>query len=298
MSKTVIALYDEMATARRAVEALVDAGFDRSSVSLVANDVSGEYGQQVNSPDDDVNAGEGAGFGAVVGTLVGLGVALIPGIGPVIAAGPLAAALLAGIGAVAGAATGGIVAGLVDFGVPEEHAHYYAEGVRRGGTLVTVHVDQDEWADRAQNILNRYNPVNIDNRSARWRETGWESYDETAEPYSTEEIQRHRQSYGSTTGVTTPSATATATRYQPYSYYEPKFRTDYNTNYAGTGYDYSVYDPAYRYGYNLATDARYDNRTWDDIEPEVHNYWDDTYPNTWDRVKNSIRHAWEDVTGR
>jgi len=69
-------------------------------------------------------------------------------------------------------------------------------------------------------------------------------------------------------------------------------------NYANSGYDYSVYDPAYRYGYTLATNPRYENKDWADIEPEVHTYWDTNYPGTWDRVKNSIRDAWYEVTGR
>ena len=94
MSQTVIALYDHFETARRVVEDLVDAGYDRDNISIIANDASGEYARYIDRDvhdDDDVSAGEGAGFGAVVGTLVGLGVALIPGIGPVIAAGPFAA---------------------------------------------------------------------------------------------------------------------------------------------------------------------------------------------------------------
>jgi len=107
MAKTVVALYDDFQTARSAVEALVDAGFERSNISLVANDTSGDLARNTTTDvtvvdDDDVSAGEGAGFGAVVGALVGLGVALIPGIGPVLAAGPLAAALMAGIGAASG----------------------------------------------------------------------------------------------------------------------------------------------------------------------------------------------------
>ncbi len=289
MAKTVVALYDEFDTARSAVEALVDAGFNRGDVSLVANDASGKYAEYVN--DDDVSAGEGAGFGAVVGALVGLGVALIPGIGPVLAAGPLAAALMAGIGAASGAVTGGIVAGLVDFGIPEEHAETYAEGIRRGGTLVSAHVDQDEWADRAQSILNRYNPVDIKERSGEWRSSGWTGYDASAAPYV------DRTDSARAVGAATTTA-APATTYQPYSYYETRFRTNYDQNYANSGYDYSVYDPAYRYGYNLATNPRYEGRDWADVEPEVHTYWDTNYPGTWDRVKNSIRDAWNEVTGR
>ncbi len=228
----------------------------------------------------------------------GLGVALIPGIGPVVAAGPLAAAVMAGIGAAAGAATGGIVAGLVDFGVPEEHAQTYAEGVRRGGTLVTVHVNQDEWADRAQAILNRYTPIDIDQRSAQWRDGGWESYDATAEPYSAEEI-RHSRQMGSAAVATPKASAATATVYQPYSYFEGNFRRNYNANYAASGFDYVVYEPAYRLGYDLAIDSRYDNRSWSDVEPEARREWNDTYPDVaWDQIKNAVRDAWQNVTGR
>jgi len=287
MAKTVVALYDDFDDARRAVEALVDAGFNRGDVSLVANDANGKYAEYVN--DNDVSAGEGAGFGAVVGALVGLGVALIPGIGPVLAAGPLAAALMAGIGAASGAVTGGIVAGLVDFGIPEEHAETYAEGVRRGGTLVSVHVEQNEWADRAQSVLNRYNPIDVNERSGEWRSSGWTGYDASAAPYS---------SSANAVGSTSATATAPVTTYQPYTYYEPKFRTNYNQNYASSGYDYTVYDPAYHYGYDLATDPKYADRDWVDVEPDVHTYWDKNYPGTWDRVKNSIRDAWYEVTGR
>lgn len=296
MAKTVVALYDEFNVARSAVEALVDAGFDRSDISLVANDAAGEHKRHVDEvvvDDGDVSAGEGAGFGAVVGALVGLGVALIPGIGPVLAAGPLAAALMAGIGAASGAVTGGVVAGLVDFGVPEEHATRYAEGIRRGGTLVTVHLDQDEWADRAQSVLNRYNPVDIDERSGEWRSGGWTGADAVTSSNTMDNIRERNRA-----AAAMATATAPATTYQPYSFYEPRFRSNYDLNYVSSGYDYTVYEPAYRYGYTLATDPAYANRTWAEIEPEVHTFWDKNYPSTWDRVKNSIRDAWEEVTGR
>jgi uncharacterized protein (TIGR02271 family) len=187
MARSVVALYENFDTARQVVEELVDAGFDRSNISLVANDSSGKYSGYVNrtdANDDDVSAGEGAGFGAIVGGLIGLGVALIPGIGPVVAAGPLAAVLMGGIGAVAGAATGGVVAGLVDLGMSEEEAGYYAEGIRRGGTLVTLMVDRDEHVSRAEEIMNRYSPIDLDNRSEQWRTEGWTGYDVNAEPYT------------------------------------------------------------------------------------------------------------------
>lgn len=204
MARTIIALYDDFDAAQAAVQDLVDSGFARTDISMVANDASGEYRRYADDgmvEDDDVSAGEGAGFGAVVGTLVGLGVALIPGIGPVIAAGPLAAALMAGIGAAAGAATGGVVASLVDFGVPEEEAHIYAEGLRRGSTLVSVVADE-EHGSRVEEILNRHNPTDIDRRATAWRETGWQSFDNESRPYTETEITRERDVYtGTTTGA-------------------------------------------------------------------------------------------------
>lgn len=206
MTRSIIALYDNFEIAQRAVQDLVDSGFDRNDISLVANDASGEMQRYTTEDyDDDVKAGEGAGFGAVVGTLVGLGVALIPGVGPVIAAGPLAAALMAGIGAAAGAATGGVVASLVDFGVPEEEAHVYAESLRRGSTLVSVNVD-DAHVSRVEDILNRHRPVDLDRRATAWREAGWQAFDYESTPYDADELARERDTYAGTT-YGTPAST-------------------------------------------------------------------------------------------
>lgn len=197
MNQTVVALYDDFQTARRAVEALVDAGFERSNISIIARDSEGEFQRYLNEEGDqgEVSAGEGAGFGAVIGALVGLGVALIPGVGPVLAAGPFAAAAMAGIGAAGGAIVGGIVGGLVDAGVPEEEAEYYAEALRRGGTLVAITTDESRTA-RAQEIMNRFNPIDLDRRVEQWRETGWSGYDANAEPWTEDQFRTERERYG------------------------------------------------------------------------------------------------------
>ena len=78
----------------------------------------------------------------IAGLLVGIGALAVPGIGPVLAFGPLAAAIGAtAAGAGLGAAAGGIIGALVGLGIPEEDANFYAEGVKRGGVLVTVRAD-------------------------------------------------------------------------------------------------------------------------------------------------------------
>ena len=226
--KTVVGLYDRIDQAQRVVAALVDAGFDRDNISLIARDLKGDYGRYVGTrglnTDVDTNAprdynarlhddntmttdtttdntdsvgdgtAAGAGIGAVLGgiggLLLGLGTLVIPGIGPVLAAGPLVGALA---GAGVGAVTGGVVGALVDLGIPEEHAQYYAEGVRRGGTLVVVRA-ADEMANRAADIMNNFDPVDIDKQAGIWRDNdNWTRFDETAEPLTHDRMEFNRE---------------------------------------------------------------------------------------------------------
>src|SRR5215217_3655155 len=204
MAKTVVGLFDTAAEAQSVVQELVNSGFERADISLVANNSKGEYGNynEVGSTGSSTAEGAGAGavgggvLGGVLGLLVGVGALAIPGIGPVLAAGPLAAALgTAGastlVGAGVGAATGGIVGGLVGLGIPEEDAGMYAEGVRRGGTLVTAQV-ADNLADRAAQIMGRDGTVDLDTAGERWRQSGWNGFDNNATPYSTSDIESFR----------------------------------------------------------------------------------------------------------
>jgi hypothetical protein len=97
------------------------------------------------------------------------------------------------VGAAAGAATGGIVGALTEAGVSAEEAHSYAEGIRRGGTLVSARVAD---ADRSHldSILNE-TAVNLRDRSAAWQKSGWKSFDPASKPYCAEEVRKERQLY-------------------------------------------------------------------------------------------------------
>jgi len=133
----------------------------------------GSSGAAAASDSTAEDAGTGAAIGAAVGggagLLAGLGLLAIPGLGPVVAAGWLASTLL---GAGAGAATGGIIGALTAAGVPEEHAHAYAEGIRRGGTLVTVRTEP-RFVDKAVDILDDDGTVDMEERATSWRNEGW-----------------------------------------------------------------------------------------------------------------------------
>jgi len=198
--KTIVAMFDRVEDARDALDDLVDNGIQRENISLIARDVEGHYGAELEgrqtATSEDVGqaaaggAAGGAVLGGLAGVLVGLGALTIPGIGPVVAAGPIVAGLT---GAAVGAAAGGLLGALVEWGIPEEEAEYYAEGVRRGGTLVTVRATDTE-AENVVDILESYDPVDIERRSEYWRsEEDWSGYDPNAEPWDSTRLEQYRQ---------------------------------------------------------------------------------------------------------
>ena len=82
----------------------------------------------------------------------------------------------------------------MEAGVSEEDAHSYAEGVRRGGTLVSARVADADRA-RLDAVLDQ-SAVNLRDRSAAWQKSGWKAFDPTSKPYGADEIRKERQLYG------------------------------------------------------------------------------------------------------
>ncbi len=197
MSQTVTGLFDRYDDAKRAVEDLETAGVPHGDISLVASDAHGEHAAMANKAGED--AGKGASIGAAVGgvggLLAGLGLLAIPGLGPVVAAGWLASTLVGAVGGgVIGGAAGGLVGALTKAGVPEEDAHVYAEGVRRGGTLVSAKVS-DELVPTARSILSHDRTVDVATRRQVYEGEGWSKFDETTSPYTPEQVAAERARY-------------------------------------------------------------------------------------------------------
>jgi uncharacterized protein YqgC (DUF456 family) len=215
MTTVVTRLFDTYEHARQAVDELERTGISHDSISVVANNQGEKYNDANQygatsgtaygtdtvsgaTPVERTEADTGAGTGATLGTilgggaglLAGLGMLAIPGVGPVVAAGWLIATLT---GAGVGAASGGLLGGLVGAGVSEEDAHVYTEGVRRGGTLVTVRAEDADKA-RIEAVLTKYSPVDTASRGESYRAEGWTKFDDTAPAYTA----------GTTTAMGTP----------------------------------------------------------------------------------------------
>jgi uncharacterized protein (TIGR02271 family) len=130
MAKTVIGFFEQVSEAQQVLQDLLDHGFDRDHISLIAHqERSGLEAGGTWRPD----------------------VISVPGVGPVLATGPLAASLSSTTGGPSGA---GLVDVLKDYGVPATEAEWYLDSVRRGGVLVAVETG-DADADRAVDIMNR-----------------------------------------------------------------------------------------------------------------------------------------------
>jgi len=206
MTITLSRLYDDYATATQVLHELEAAGIPGSDISILASNADNWYfgkGPAAASKHDRGRDGvddraEGAATGATIGAtvggiaglLAGLGMIAIPGIGPVVAAGWLASTAAV---AAAGSVAGGILGALTEAGVSDEDAHVYAEGVRRGGTLLTIRVPDAERA-RIEAMLDR-SAVNILERGRAYRKSGWRSFDPNLPPYTADQIRKERDLY-------------------------------------------------------------------------------------------------------
>ncbi len=178
--RTISRMYDNYEDAKAVVHDIEAAGVPHDRISLIAN--ADAQGRTATTSTEHA-AGTGGGTGAVAGTLLGGGAGLlagigalaIPGVGPVVAAGWLVATLT---GAGVGAAAGGLVGSLTGAGVSRDEAQVYAEGVKRGGSLVTVKADEAD-VPRLEAILAQRGSGDWQQRRTSYG-NDWSGFDETS----------------------------------------------------------------------------------------------------------------------
>ncbi|HEY3827528.1 MAG TPA: general stress protein [Bryobacteraceae bacterium] len=151
----VFGIYDSVAHAERAVDALVQSGFSSADISVLLPDshTTRDFAHQKETKAPEGTATgvtTGGVIGGVLGVLTGIGTLAIPGLGPFIAAGPIMAGL-AGLGV--GGAVGGIIGALVGMGIPEYEAKRYEGRLKSGGVLLSVHCDTSNEIKRAKEML-------------------------------------------------------------------------------------------------------------------------------------------------
>jgi uncharacterized protein (TIGR02271 family) len=132
--QTVIGAFEDRDTAQRAVERLVDAGFDRSDVHV----------------QEGASAGSANAAGASTGSTQGED----------------EHGMMASIKHFFGSLFGDDDAASARSGV-------YSEAVRRGTSVVVVDAQDDERAESAASLLHELGAIDVDERAQQWRTEGW-----------------------------------------------------------------------------------------------------------------------------
>ncbi len=80
------------------------------------------------------------------------------------------------------------------FGMEDEedrqHHDIYAEAMRRGGCVVIAHAASELERERAIEVMNRFDAVDIDERASQWRSEGWTGCDEAGPAFTDSEIEK------------------------------------------------------------------------------------------------------------
>ena len=151
-------MYRDGSTVNHTVNALCDAGFRNTDISVLLPESEGTKdiacGKHTDTPEKGTAPGatSGGGVNGSLAWLARIGPVATASVGQFSAIGPIVAAL-------ATAGTGGICDGLVDalfgMGIQECEARRYEGRVKEGGILLSVYSDNSDWTRKAKDILER-----------------------------------------------------------------------------------------------------------------------------------------------
>ncbi len=186
MARTVVAVYESVYVAKKAIGEMLEAGFPRDRIDLFIdhslddlNNSSKPIAARSEMVIDELRAGAsvGTGIGSSIGIAGSLmfirGVLHLPWLTsfgqPVDTM--VVALVLIGLCAMAGAITGFLLGGLLGLGITEEEICQYARNIRKNGVTVMVVADWDA-VDGTLEILGRFNPLEIRQKSIEWHKAG------------------------------------------------------------------------------------------------------------------------------
>ncbi len=187
-----VGVFRDVGQMETALDELQESGFDRSEISLLANEDTvearlGHHYEKASDAADDPDAPRVAyvskeSLGAAEGALIGapLYVAAITSAGIALAVGgPIAVAVAAAaVGGGAGALAGVALAGLVD----RKYANEIEKQLEHGGVLVWVDLRSPEQEAKATEILTKYGAAEVHVHELPYKEasqSSWSSSDPT-----------------------------------------------------------------------------------------------------------------------
>ncbi|MBV8844927.1 MAG: DUF3341 domain-containing protein [Bryobacterales bacterium] len=266
-NRAVFGLYETAEDAGRGIEAMRAAGFRDVDVSVLC---SQNVGNKDLAVEKSTKAPEGSAAGATagvilggaIGWLTGAGILMIPGAAPLLAAGPLLG-VLSGMGV--GGTVGGLTGALIGSGIPEFEARRYAGRIHQGHVVLSVHCDNSEWADKAEQVLRQSGATDISRTSEAEAE-----YDMSERPRPKRESAAE---------------------------HEADFRKNFESFHRDLG-AFEDFAPLYRLGFDRAQDLHERHTTFEKTEPELKQQLARAYPSLdWDAVSALVLYGWEQAGG-
>jgi len=176
--EAIAGVFQSRADGEKAVNELRRAGLADNRIGFLTPGNAGEELERGLPVTDTEQPGMGRAMGAAVGGAMGaaggatLGLAAatlaIPGVGPVIAFGMVGAALLGIVGATAGSAVGDTIEEELGEGVPHEDLYLYEDALRHGRSVVIAYAENDDQADKAEEVLDRAGALDLDDLRESW----------------------------------------------------------------------------------------------------------------------------------
>lgn len=207
MARTVVAIYESVYIAEKAIWDLQDLGYPRDRIEVVAapireriaasrktEKVRPEVVENEIGLGLSIGAGIGSSLGIIGAMLFGLGAMHVPSIAQAAGNYATAAAALAAviIGLVAGSGSGALLGSLIGLGIPEEEARKYAKSVRSDNVTVMVLADWDA-IDGAIEVLTRHNPLELNEKTIEWQMHGRKGWKPVLQPVHVEAQEHHER---------------------------------------------------------------------------------------------------------
>jgi uncharacterized protein (TIGR02271 family) len=155
MESTIIGVYDEYSQAQNALNELMNAGLSHSDIELISSPDGSASARQGATRPDEQSAGQSSG----------------------------------------GFSFSKLFSSLFGGSDKDDHGDIYSEAVRRGSYVLSVQAKNDNQHAEIINIMDRFNPVDIDERAAHWRSQGWMQHDASAPALTDDEVQIERSGY-------------------------------------------------------------------------------------------------------
>lgn len=170
-------IYNNHVQAKQVVHDLETAGFPHSDITIICH----KFAEEDTTICDGIASGSGIGafVGGLFGLLAGLGYIAVPPLESVQSVSWQFSALTGLIGGIAlGAVAGSIISSFRSSGISKDDARFYAEVLRRGGTIVHIHLPKKDKI-RAQKIMNTYESRNIGQLRDYFQEQGYPAFNQS-----------------------------------------------------------------------------------------------------------------------